>query len=95
MGRRRQSHKHPCAQGREPWEGKRGVKARGRAGHGALGRQGDCASPRAPPGGVAGTAYMARMLFSGRRGISRTLVLDRMASWLVVETVLPVMRWTW
>lgn len=40
-------------------------------------------------------AYMARMLFSGRSGISRTLVLDRTASWLVVDTVLPVMRWTW
>lgn len=38
---------------------------------------------------------MARMLFSGRSGISRTLVLERMASWLVVDTVLPVMRCTW
>lgn len=40
-------------------------------------------------------AYIARMLFSGSSGISRTLVLERMASWLVVDTVLPVMRWTW
>lgn len=47
-------------------------------------------SPREPH-----SAYMARMLFSGSRGISRTLVLDRMASWLVVETVFPVIRWTW
>ena len=44
---------------------------------------------------VAVAAYMARMLFSGSSGISRTLVLDRTASWLVVETVFPVMRWTW
>lgn len=38
---------------------------------------------------------MALMLFSGSRGISRILVLDCMTSWLAVETVLPVMRWTW
>lgn len=47
------------------------------------------------PDRVAGSAYMALMLFSGRSGISRTLVLERTASWLVVDTVFPVMRWTW
>ena len=56
------------------------------------------APPRAPapaPRAPEAAAYIARMLFSGSSGISRTLVLERMASWLVVETVLPVIRCTW
>lgn len=39
--------------------------------------------------------YLADMLFSGRSGISSTLVLFMTVSWLAVETVLPVILCTW
>lgn len=49
--------------------------------------RGNCYESDAVPG-----SYIALMLFSGRSGISRTLVLESIVSWLVVETVFPVIR---
>lgn len=37
-------------------------------------------------------SYIALMLFSGSSGISKTLVFESIVSWLVVETVFPVIR---
>lgn len=42
--------------------------------------------------GIVSGSYVALMLFSGRSGISKTLVLESIVSWLVVETVFPVIR---
>lgn len=60
------------------WGAEPRARAKGRSGHaGHIARH--CPTrPECPS--HAGTAYMARMLFSGSSGISRTLVLERMAS---------------